>query len=69
MKFEKRAIALCATMLGVSLVIPSLGTATMNGNSRQSPTRYVENSDMGSPRNVDDATLKRAGKAKTKIAA
>ena len=67
MKFEKRAIALCATVLGVSLAIPSLGTAAMNGNSRQSPTRYVENSDMGSPRNVDDATLKRAAAAYVKV--
>jgi hypothetical protein len=67
MKFEKRAIALCATMLGVSLAIPSLGAAAMNGNSRQSPTRYAENSDMGSPRNVDDATLKRAAAAYVKV--
>jgi hypothetical protein len=67
MKFEKRAIALCATVLGVSLAIPSFGTAAMNGNSRQSPTRYAENSDMGSPRNVDDATLKRAAAAYVKV--
>jgi hypothetical protein len=67
MKFEKRAIALCATVLGVSLAIPSWGTAAMNGNSRQSPTRYAENSDMGSPRNVDDATLKRAAAAYVKV--
>jgi hypothetical protein len=67
MKFEKRAIALCATVLGVSLAIPSWGTAAMNGNSRQSPTRYSENSDMGSPRNVDDATLKRAAAAYVKV--
>ncbi len=67
MKFEKRAIALCATVLGVSLAIPSWGTAAMNGNSRQSPTRYAEYSDMGSPRNVDDATLKRAAAAYVKV--
>jgi hypothetical protein len=66
MKFEKRAIALCATVFGVSLAIPSLGIAA-NGNSRQSPTRYTENSDMGSPRNVDDATLKRAAAAYVKV--
>jgi hypothetical protein len=67
MKFEKRAIALRATVLGLSLAIPSWGTAAMNGNSRQSPTRYAENSDMGSPRNVDDATLKRAAAAYVKV--
>lgn len=67
MKFEKRAIALCATMLGVSLAIPSLGIAARNGNSRQNPTLYAENSDMGSPRNVDDATLKRAAAAYVKV--
>jgi hypothetical protein len=66
MKFEKRAIALCATMLGVSLAIPSLGI-TARKNSRQNPTLYAENSDMGSPRNVDDATLKRAAAAYVKV--
>lgn len=68
MKFEKRAITVCAALLGITLAFPSLGIAAMNGNSQQSaPGVYAGGSNAANPASVDDATLKRAAAAYVKV--
>lgn len=65
MKFEYSAIA--AAVIGMTLTLPSLGIAAMNGNSAQSTCLYAQASGTTNPRSVDDATLKRTAAAFVKV--
>ena len=64
MRFERTAIA--ATILGVTLALPSFGLAAMNGKSADAPV-YAQASSAPNPRSVDDATLKRTAAAYVKV--
>lgn len=66
MTFQPRAIATYATILGMSLALPSFATATMDGKVPQE-TVYAQNSETTSPSRIDDATLKRAAAAYVKV--
>lgn len=65
MKFEYSAIA--AAVIGMTLTLPSLGIAAMNGNSAQSTCLYAQASGTTNPSSVDDATLKRTAAAFVKV--
>jgi len=65
MRFQPRAIATCAAILGISLALPSFGAAAMDGKSALN-TAYAQNSETA-PNKVDDATLKRAAAAYVKV--
>lgn len=67
MKFEQRAIAVSAAILGLTFALPSLGMATMNGGSERSALVYAQASTVPNPRSVDDATLKRTAAAYVKV--
>jgi len=65
MSFQPRALAAYATILGMSLALPSFAKAAMNGKAPQEAA-YAQNSET-SPSRVDDATLKRAAAAYVKV--
>lgn len=65
MTFQPKALATCAAILGMSLVLPSFAAATMNEKAA-SNIAYAQNSETA-PSRVDDATLKRAAAAYVKV--
>ena len=65
MRFEPSAIA--ATMLGMTLALPSFGIAAMNENPVLNVSTYAQASSPGSPSSVDDATLRRTAAAYVKV--
>ena len=65
MTFQPKALATCAAILGMSLVLPSFAAATMNEKAAQH-TAYAQNSETA-PSRVDDVTLKRAAAAYVKV--
>ncbi|MGH7915694.1 MAG: DUF4168 domain-containing protein [Candidatus Binataceae bacterium] len=67
MKFEQKAIAVSAAILGMTLAFPSFGIAAMNGKSTQNAPVYAGSSGTANPRSVDDATLKRTAAAYVKV--
>jgi hypothetical protein len=66
MTFQPRTIATYATILGMSLGLPSFALTAMNGKAPQD-TAYAQDSETTSPSRVDDATLKRAAAAYVKV--
>lgn len=67
MGFEKRATAIYATIVGMTLAFPSFGVAATNGGFAQSAPRYAQVSSVPNPKSVDDATLKRTAAAYVKV--
>lgn len=67
MGFEQRATAIYATIVGLTLALPSFGMAAMNGGSTQSAPLYAQASSVPSPKSVDDVTLKRTAAAYVKV--
>jgi hypothetical protein len=66
MRLEQSAIALCATVLGMTLASPLSAMAATNKDNTQSASFYAQVS-TPNPREVDDATLKRAAAAYIKV--
>jgi hypothetical protein len=65
MRYQPRALATCAAILGISLALPSFAPAAMDGKGPQN-NAYAQNSETA-PSRVDDATLKRAAAAYVKV--
>jgi leucyl aminopeptidase len=66
MKLEQSSIAVWATVLGMTLASPSSGMAAMNKSATQNTSLYAQ-ATPSNPREVDDATLKRAAAAYIKV--
>jgi hypothetical protein len=67
MRLKQSVFGAFALILGMTLALPALGMAAMNGDSAQNARVYAQASSVPNPKNVDDATLKRTAAAYVKV--